>query len=280
MSNYRIMFVADLCGKPGRQAASYLIKMLKDEFNIDFVITNVENAAGGFGVTPEMSKKVFSYGADIQTSGNHIWDRHDIIKYIKEEPRLIRPANFPHGAPGNGYVVHEKDGVKVGVINLMGRTYMKDLDCPFKVGKAIVEEIQKETNIIFIDMHAEATSEKQAMMYYLDGCVTAIVGTHTHVQTADETVTARGTAYISDAGMTGAYESIIGMHIKPSLERFLTGMPIRFTPAENDVKMSGVIIECEADSGRAVSIERYKRDFDLEEIKKLKKELQNSEVEE
>lgn len=245
-----------------------MIKPLKEEFEADYVICNVENAAGGFGVTPEMSRKVFTYGANLQTSGNHIWDRQDIYPYLSKEPRLLRPANFPSQAPGNGFYIDELDGIKVGVMNLMGRTYMKDIDCPFQKAKELVAHIGQHTNIIFIDMHAEATSEKQAMMYYLDGQVTAIVGTHTHIQTADEKVTPNGTAYVTDAGMTGSYESIIGMQIKPSLDRFLTGLPIRFSPATEDIKISGVLVTCDKETGRATSIERFIRDFDLEEAQK------------
>lgn len=269
MSEFKIMFVADLCGKAGRQAAAHMIKPLKEQFGADYVICNVENAAGGFGVTPEMSKKIFSYGVDIQTSGNHIWDRQDIIKYLYGNPKLLRPANFPEGAPGLGAYIDEVNGVNIGVLNLMGRTYMKDLDCPFKVAEFEVEQLRKKTNIIFIDMHAEATSEKQAMFYHLDGLVSAIVGTHTHVQTADEKISRRGTAYLTDAGMTGAYESVIGMKIKPSVDRFVKGLPYRFTPATEDVKISGVIITVDAKSGEALKIERYQEDFDINNPPKM-----------
>jgi len=266
MAETKILFVADLCGRAGRQAASYMIKTLKERFSADYVICNVENAAGGFGITPEMSKKVFSYGVDIQTSGNHIWDRQDIIKYINVEPRLLRPANFPDGTPGNGYYIDSFDNTKIGVINLMGRIYMKDLDCPFRLAEKIVEKIKHETNLIFIDFHAEATSEKQALCYHLDGLVTAVIGTHTHVQTADEKISKRGTAYITDAGMTGAYDSIIGMQTKPSVERFLSGMPIRFSPASEDVKISGVVVTADSNTGEATDIERYKFDFDINSL--------------
>lgn len=263
MSDLKIMFIADLCGKGGRQAASFLTRHLKERFEADFVITNVENAAGGFGVTPEMSKKIFSYGTDVQTSGNHIWDRVDIIKYFNTDPKLLRPANFPKRAPGKGYIIEDCGGYKIAVINLMGRAYMKDLDCPFQVADFLLAKIKPETNIIFIDFHGEATAEKQAMMYHLDGQVSAIVGTHTHVQTADEQVTENGTAYITDAGMTGGYKSVIGMKIDPSLKRFLTGMPYRFTPSEEDVKMSGVVVTIDASTGRAKKIERFIEDFDI-----------------
>ena len=263
MSSFRILFIADICGKAGRQAAAHLTKPLREKYSADYVIANVENAAGGFGITSEMSRKVFSYGVDMQTSGNHIWDRMDILKYFETKPRLLRPANYPQSVPGCGWYLDGVNGTKIGVLNLMGRTYMKDLDCPFKVADRELAHLRKETNLIFVDFHAEATSEKQALCYYLDGLVTAIVGTHTHVQTADEKITKRGTAYITDAGMTGPYESVIGMEVRPSLDRFLTGMPIRFSTASEDVKISGVVIDANAVTGEALSITRFKEDFDL-----------------
>jgi metallophosphoesterase (TIGR00282 family) len=264
MTSFTILFIADICGKAGRQAAAHLTKTLREKYQADYVIANVENAAGGFGVTTEMSRKIFSYGVDMQTSGNHIWDRMDIIRYLDTRPRLLRPANYPPTAPGLGSFVDTVNDTKIGILNLMGRTYMKDIDCPFKVADRELEAIRKQTNLVFVDFHAEATSEKQAMAYYLDGLVTAIVGTHTHVQTADEKVSKRGTAYITDAGMTGPHESVIGMEIRPSVDRFLTGMPIRFSTASGDVKISGVVIKADVETGEAMSIERFKEDFDLE----------------
>ena len=260
------MFVADLCGKSGRQAASFLIKKMREERSIDYVICNVENAAGGFGITQEMSRKVFGYGVDLQTSGNHIWDRFEIIAYLKQQPKLLRPGNFPEGAPGVGMYVDLCGDHRIGVINLMGRTYMKDIDCPFQTARRMIEVMRNDTPIIIMDFHAEATSEKQAMHYMLDGKVSAVIGTHTHVQTADEHVSGEGTAYITDAGMTGPYDSIIGMQKEPSLERFLTGLPKRFTTATDDVKMSGVILEIDPSTGKAESIERYCVDFDPREF--------------
>ncbi len=263
MAPFTIMFVADICGRAGRQATAHMVKPLKEKYSADYVIANVENAAGGFGVTPEMSKKIFSYGVDFQTSGNHIWDRMDISHYFSFNPRLIRPANFPDGVPGTGSYVDTVGDVKVGVINLMGRTYMKDLDCPFKAADRELKHLREQTEVIFVDFHAEATSEKQAMCYYLNGKVSAVIGTHTHVQTADEKVTSRGTAYLTDAGMTGAHDSVIGMQVKPSVDRFLTGMPIRFTSATEDVKISGAVIRVNPETGEALSIDRFREDFDL-----------------
>lgn len=264
-----MLFIADICGKAGRQAAAHLTDILKEKFKADFVIANVENAAGGFGVTPEMSRKIFAYGVDVQTSGNHIWDRMAILEYIDQEPRLLRPDNYPK-TPGSGVYIAEKDGVKMAVVNLMGRTYMLNIDCPFKQATKILSSVSKETNIIFVDFHAEATSEKQAFLYHLDSRVSAIVGTHTHVQTADEFVTENGTAYITDAGMTGAYESVIGMTIGPSLGRFLTGLPKRFTAASNDVKIAGAVVSIDTKTGKALSIQRYIYDFDIEKIDESK----------
>ena len=267
MSEFTIMFIADICGKAGRQAAAHMIKPMREKYSVDFVIANIENAAGGFGITPEMARKSFAYGIDIQTSGNHIWDRYEIRSYFKTDAKLLRPANFPPGAPGRGSFLENVGDVKIGVINLQGRTYMKDIDCPFVVGGKIVSEMRREADIIFVDMHAEATSEKQAMLYHLDGKVSAIIGSHTHVQTVDELISARGTAYLTDAGMTGPHDSVIGMQKGPSLGRFMTGMPKRFTTATDDIKISGVVLEIDAYSGRALHIERFRHDFDINTFK-------------
>jgi len=266
MAHLKIIFFADLVGKPGRFVLSQMCKSLKERYGAHYVVCNIENAAGGFGITPEMARKIFSYGVNCQTSGNHIWDRMDILKYITEENRLLRPANFPPGVPGNGYYIDEVEGCKIGIINLMGRTYMKDIDCPFRVADKIVSAIREQTKVILIDFHAEVTSEKQALAYYLDGGVSAVVGTHTHVQTADETISEKGTAYITDVGMTGAFDSIIGMAKKPSLERFLTGMPKRFTCARDDVRISGVVLTIDSETGRAEEIEPFNLDYGREPV--------------
>jgi len=266
MSLITVMFVADVCGKPGRQAAAHLIKPLKEEFAVDHVIANIENAAGGFGITPEMSRKMFSYGIDVQTSGNHIWDRVQILEYIAETPRLLRPGNYPAGVPGNGSFVDTVGTHKIGVLNLMGRVYMNNIDCPFRQAARDVEQLSKETPVIFVDFHAEATSEKQALAHYLNGRVSAVIGTHTHVPTADERISVEGTAYLTDAGMTGPHDSIIGMDKGPSLGRFMTGMPKRFSTASGDVKIMGVILKIDSESGAAKHIERFSRDFDLAEV--------------
>ena len=240
-----------------------MIKPLKEKYAANYVVANVENAAGGFGVTPEMSRKIFSYGVDAQTSGNHIWDRQDIVRYFDLKPKLLRPANYPAYAPGAGSLIDTVGNTSIAVLNLMGRTYMKDIDCPFQVANRELLSIQQQAKIIVVDFHGEATSEKQAMYYYLDGKVSAIIGSHTHVQTADEQISELGTAYITDAGMTGAHDSVIGMEKEPSLKRFLTGMPIRFTTATEDIKISGVVVTINALNGKAERIERYRADFDL-----------------
>lgn len=262
MSSFTILFVADICGKPGRQAVAHLAKTLREKHGADYVIANIENAAGGFGITPEMSGKIFSYGVDVQTSGNHIWDRVQILDYIAETPRLLRPANYPKSAPGKGVFIEKVGDTTIAVINLMGRVYMPPTDCPFRTAEKILNRIE-EANVVFVDFHAEATSEKQAMLYHLDGRVSALVGTHTHVPTADEHISRRGTAYISDAGMTGPHESVIGMDVGPSLGRFLTGMPKRFTTATNDVRIMGVVIKVNSQDGSAISISRFSESFDL-----------------
>ncbi|MCD6248812.1 MAG: TIGR00282 family metallophosphoesterase [candidate division Zixibacteria bacterium] len=263
MSSFSILFISDVCGRPGRQACAHMIKELREELAVDYVVANVENAAGGFGITPEMSRKMFTYGINVQTSGNHIWDRVQILEYLNETPRLLRPANYPDPVSGYGRYVDTIGIHKVGVINLQGRVFMANIDCPFRTADRIVREVRKETPIILVDFHAEATSEKQALAAYLDGKVSAVVGTHTHVQTADEKVSSLGTAYITDVGMTGPHESIIGMEKSPSLGRFLTGTPKRFSPATGDVKLQAVVIRIDAGSGEATHIERISRDFDL-----------------
>ena len=258
MSAFRIIFVADVAGKPGRHILSQMTRRLKYKYKASFVIANTENAAGGFGITPEMAKKVFSYGVDCQTSGNHIWDRIAILEYIAEEPRLIRPANYPDGSPGNGYYVTEVEGRELAVISLMGRVYMNNIDCPFKKADQILREIPSSCRTIIVDMHAEATSEKQAMMYYLDGRVSAVIGTHTHVQTADDRISEKGTAYITDVGLTGAHDAILGMKKDAALGRFLTGMPKRLTVSDRDVRISGVVLELDPEhDGRAAKVFRF-----------------------
>jgi len=258
----KILLIADIVGKLGRWATSQLLPDLRKNLDIDFVIANVENAAGGFGLTKEISQKIFSYGVDCQTSGNHIWDRSDIFPYLQEEPRLLRPANYPCEDPGKGSGTYStKKGEKVGVLNIQGRVFMKEIDCPFKVSLQEIEKIKSQTNIIIVDIHAEATSEKMALAWYLDGKVSAVIGTHTHVQTADETILPKGTAYLTDVGMVGPHESVIGIRKDDAIQRFLTQIPHKFRLGLEDIKFSAALIEIDSETGKASKIERLKIDM-------------------
>lgn len=259
----RLMFIADITGRPGRWVVSQLLWGFKRKHEIDFVIANVENAAGGYGITREMSQKLFAYGVDVQSSGNHIFDRPDAKDMLNEEPYVLRPANYPPAAAGKGSVWKDSaSGVTVGVLNVQGRVFMKEIDCPFRTADKEVERLREKTPIIFVDFHAEATSEKQALAYYLDGRVSAVVGTHTHVQTADEKILAGGTAYLSDAGMTGPHDAVLWTKPEIAIARFLTGMPHKFEMAEGDIRMCGCVVEVDDRSGRAISIERYQCAYD------------------
>jgi 2',3'-cyclic-nucleotide 2'-phosphodiesterase len=245
-------------GKPGRWATYHLLPKLKAQFRADCTIVNVENAAQGFGCTRPMGEAILRWGADIMTSGNHIWDRIETQSYLQEEPRLLRPANYPAGNAGVGAQTFiNENGVTFGVLNIQGRVFMPPIDCPFKVAQELVTELRRQTPIIFVDFHAETTSEKQAMGQYLDGRVTAVVGTHTHVQTGDEQILPGGTAFLCDAGMTGPYDSIIGMKAQGALKRFLTGLPEKFTVAEGDVRLAAVLVTADAETGRAEKIQRF-----------------------
>ncbi|NOT28348.1 MAG: TIGR00282 family metallophosphoesterase [Acidobacteria bacterium] len=252
-----ILFVGDIVGRPGREMIRLGLRALIDRYSLDLVIANAENAAAGFGVTKDIGDTLLEWGVDVMTSGNHIWDKKEVIPYITAEPRLVRPANYPAGVPGHGsYVAQTGDGRAVGVVNVMGRVFMLNIDDPFAVVLREIEAIRHRTRIIFVDFHAEATSEKIAMGWHLDGKVTAVVGTHTHVQTADERILPGGTAYLTDAGMTGPHDSIIGMEKEPSLARFLNGMPSRFEPATANPRLNGVIISADDKTGKATSITR------------------------
>ena len=253
----KILFVGDIIGKPGRQALSRELHRLVDRHTIDIVIANGENAAGGFGLTVEVAKELFNQGVHLLTSGNHIWDKKEQVQMILADSRIIRPANYPAGAPGTGSaILTTPAGVKVGVLNLEGRVYMKHLECPFLAADKEIEWLKKETSIIFVDFHAEATSEKSALGWYLDGRVSALVGTHTHVQTADERILPQGTAFLTDAGMTGGFDSVIGMGKEETIHRFLTQLPSKFEVAKKDIRLNAVVIGVDEQSGKAVSIER------------------------
>lgn len=252
-----ILFIGDIVGKPGRQAVSRELHRLVDRYNVDMVIANGENASGGFGITTETARELFACGVHLFTSGNHIWDKKEALEYLKKEERIIRPANYPEGAPGKGSTVFiTPGGVKVGVLNLEGRVFMDALDCPFRAADREVAALAAITPVIIVDFHAEATSEKSSLGWYLDGRVSAVVGTHTHVQTADERLLTAGTAYISDVGMTGAFDSVIGVRKDEPIYRFLTQLPAKFEVAKKDIRMNAVVLTIDEISGRALGIER------------------------
>ena len=252
-----ILFVGDVVGKPGRQILRRALPLLAARHGIDLVIANVENAAGGKGVTREVAEAIRAAGVDVMTTGNHVWDKKEAIDYIGLEPRLLRPANFPQGAPGAGCcVVRSARHDPVAVINVMGRIFMNPLDNPFHVVRAELEAVRREARVVVVDFHAEATSEKLAMGWHLDGAVTAVLGTHTHVQTADERVLPQGTAYITDVGMTGPHDSIIGVRTRNALQRFLDGMPARFETATGNPRLNAVVVAVDAATGGARDIRR------------------------
>ena len=252
-----ILLIGDVVGRPGRELVRKGLRALIEVHGVDFVIANAENAAAGFGVTKDIGDALLEYGVDVMTSGNHIWDKKEVIDYIKAEPRLLRPANYPAGVPGRGSSVADTgDGRAVGVINVMGRVFMLPIDDPFAVVLREIDAIRHRTRVIIVDFHAEATSEKIAMGWHLDGRVTAIIGTHTHVQTADERILPKGTACLTDVGMTGPHDSVIGMEVSPSLARFLNGMPTKFEPATGNARLNGVIVEADDRTGLAKRIVR------------------------
>jgi hypothetical protein len=252
-----ILFIGDIFGRPGRDVARRAIASIVERRAIDFVIANVENAAAGFGVTGDVADTILGYGVDVMTSGNHVWDKKEVLEYIPRQPKLLRPANFPAGVPGRGsYLGRTRTGEPVGVLNLMGRVFMTPLDDPFAVAVREVEALRAKARVVIVDFHAEATSEKVSMGWHLDGRVTAVVGTHTHVQTADDRVLPKGTAYLTDVGMTGPHDSVIGVTIDAALGRFLNSMPARFEAATGGARLNAVIITADPASGKATAIER------------------------
>jgi metallophosphoesterase (TIGR00282 family) len=253
----RILFVGDIFGKPGRDIARRAVPVLIEQRDVDFVIANVENSAAGFGVTGDIADAILGYGVDVMTSGNHIWDKKEILDYIPRQPKLLRPANFPAGVPGRGsYLARTRTGEPVGVINLMGRIFMAPLDDPFAAATREIDAMRARARIIIVDFHGEATSEKVAMAWHLDGRATAVFGTHTHVQTADERILPKGTACLTDVGMTGPHDSIIGVTVDAALSRFLRGMPAKFEPATGAGRLNAVIVTADPASGKATAIER------------------------
>lgn len=255
-----ILFIGDIVGSPGRRAISALLSGLKEEYSLDFVIANAENASGGSGIIPKVAEELFASGVDVLTSGDHIWKRKEIFELIGREKRILRPLNFPVSNPGRGSNIFKtKEGKKIGVINVDGRVFMEALECPFKTTLAAREELAQETKVIIVDIHAEATSEKVALGWYLDGKVSAVLGTHTHIQTADERVLPQGTAYITDVGMCGPYDSVIGRKVENVLERFITSMPVRFEVADENIKLCAVVLDIDEKTGRAKSIHRIQK---------------------
>lgn len=253
----RLLFIGDIVGKPGRELVRRGLAAIVAHHRIDLVIVNGENCAAGFGITPDLADELFSYGAHVITGGNHSWDKKEIFPYMADHPRLLRPANLPSGSPGAGrVVVTATNGVPVAVINVMGRVFMTAIDDPFTGVLAEIEAVKNQARITFVDFHAEATSEKVAMGWHLDGRVAAVVGTHTHVPTADARILPQGTAYMTDVGMTGPHDSVIGVERHAVIQRFLTALPQRFEAARDNPRMNAVIIEADEFTGGAVSIER------------------------
>jgi metallophosphoesterase (TIGR00282 family) len=253
----KILFIADIVGQPGRRVVKELLPRIRDGRGINLVIANGENAAGGSGITPKTAAEIFSAGVDIMTSGDHLWDQKEVSELLTSEKRFLRPLNYPPDTPGQGSVVFQANGlVPVAIVNLQGRTFMAALENPFRAALAEIEKLRQTTKIIFVDFHAEATSEKVAMARMLDGKISALIGTHTHVQTADEQIFPGGTAFLCDAGFTGPHESVIGREIEPIIKRFLTNQPQKFEVAANRVLLQGAIVAVDDDTGRATKIER------------------------
>ena len=253
----KVLFIGDIVGKPGRKALGAFLRRVKSDHGVNFTIANGENAAGGFGLTPEIGESLFAAGIDVITTGNHVWDKKEAIPYLAKENRVLRPLNYPPETPGAGSVVlRGSDGTKVGVLCLEGRVFMRPQDCPFRAAEREIAGLRSETPVIFVDFHAEATSEKLAMGWFLDGKASAVLGTHTHVPTADERILPGGTAYITDVGMTGPSESVIGVDKDIIVRRFLTALPQKFETARRHPQFQAVVVETDPGTGRSLSITR------------------------
>lgn len=252
----RILMIGDIVGRPGRKAVKETLMTIRQELKLDAIIANGENAAGGNGITADIGADLFEYGVDVLTMGNHVWDKREAVSYINKEIRIVRPANYPPGSPGRGAGIYHVGGYTIGVINLSGRVYLSTLDCPFRLADELLQTVRNETQIIIVDFHAEATSEKVALGWYLDGRVSAVLGTHTHIQTADERILPQGTAYISDVGMTGPRNSVLGVKTELVLEKFTTQMPVRFEVADGPYQFNAVVIDIDEITGVATNIER------------------------
>lgn len=252
----RILFIADIVGRPGRRVVEAMLPRLLKGERPDVVVANGENLAAGYGVTPDLVADLLGQGVDVITSGNHIWDRQDGVALLGSQPRLLRPANYPPENPGRGSYLVSVGDQKVGVINLQGRAFMSDIDDPFRIGNGLADELGAETNVVVIDFHAEATAEKQAFARFIDGRVSAVIGTHTHVPTADARILPGGTAYVTDAGMTGAHSGVIGFRADKAIQRAMLGRRVRLGPADGELRFQGAVIDVDPGSGRALRIER------------------------
>lgn len=262
MNTINILIIGDIVGRPGRAIIKNYLRDICKEYSVHLVIANCENAAGGMSITPEIASELFSYGIHVLTTGNHIFNNRTIIKYLETNNTILRPANFPEDVPGNGYVVVKVNNIDIAVVSLIGRINMEPVDCPFFVFNKIFEDVRSKTKIIIVDFHAEATSEKKAFGWFADGRATAVCGTHTHVQTADETILPQGTAYITDVGMTGPFDSVIGMDKESSIHNFMYHTRIKFKVAKNDPGLNAVLVTCNT-QGRAVSITRIVKSYEL-----------------
>jgi len=258
----KIMVIGDICGRPGRKVVANFIPILKQEYHLDIIIANGENSAGGVGITAPILNELLNLDIDVVTSGNHIWDKKEIFNFIDKEDRLIRPANYPPGTPGKGYCIVSKNDKKIGIINLSGRAFMPPIDCPFRTVEDILKKLNSLCDIIIVDFHAEATSEKMALGWYLDGKVSCVVGTHTHIQTADERILPQGTAYITDLGMAGPWNSVLGVEKEPVIQKFLTGLPTKFNLADGTMVFCAIILEIDEKSGKATDIIRIQKFLD------------------
>ncbi|HEY5297095.1 MAG TPA: TIGR00282 family metallophosphoesterase [Verrucomicrobiae bacterium] len=259
----KILFIGDIVGEPGRKAVKILLPKLREQHALDFVIANGENSAGGSGITPKTANEIFSAGVDVITSGDHLWDQKEVVELLANEKRFLRPLNYSENVPGFGSGIFQVQspkskvqGLKIAVLNFQGRTFMPPLENPFPLARDEVKKLREQTKIIFVDFHAEATSEKIAFARFLDGQASAVIGTHTHVQTADEQIFPGGTAYLTDAGFTGPHESVLGREIEPVIKKFLTGIPQRFEVARAKIILHGAMIEIDDASGNAIKIQR------------------------
>ena len=257
----KALLIGDVVGRPGRAVVERFVVPLREELGIDLVVANCENAAGGAGITPTVAEELFRAGVDVLTSGNHVWRKREALELLKLDHRVLRPANYPEAAPGSGSsVIETLSGQKVGILNLQGRVFMPDLiDCPFRTATRELERLWLVSPIIIVDMHAEATSEKVALGWFLDGKVSCVFGTHTHIATADERILPKGTGFITDVGMTGPYDSVIGRKTEQILERFLTGVPVKSEVAEGNVQLRGLLVDLDANTGKATRVERLTR---------------------